>query len=113
MTGITASTLEGIVVADASVATLVAKYSEAKRQAEDAEERVEALKRSLHAKFDAADARKFADEEGEILIARSEVQTPLRVDIPKLQRIAPAVYADVLMPRGKFFRLTLPRLSRR
>lgn len=114
MTGIhTPSALEGIVVADANTATLIARYSEAKRQAEDAKNRAEALRDSIMDQMEAQNARKFSDELGEILVARTEVQTPLAVDIPRLQREYADVFAVVVKPRSKFYRLNLPRLSRR
>lgn len=108
-----ASALEGIVVADANTATLIARYSEAKRQADDAKARVEKLRDSINAQMDAQNARKFADDLGDILIARTEVTTPEAVDIPRLKDRHPEAYADTVKPRSKFYRLNLPRLSRR
>lgn len=113
MTVHTASALEGIVTADAPTAVLVARYAEAKRQAEDAENRVQALRTSLMEKFEAANALKFEDELGEVLIARTEVLTPEAVDISRLKREFPEAYAATAKERRKFFRLTLPRISRR
>lgn len=113
MTEHIASELEGIVAADASTAALVTRYAEAKRAAEDAEDRVKALRASIMEKFEAANALKFSDDLGEIIVARTEVQTPLAVDIPRLQREYPDVFSVVVKPRSKFYRLNLPRLSRR
>lgn len=112
MTVGTASELEGIVAADATTAALVTRYAEAKRAEEDAKDRVTALRDVLMEKFDAANARKFSDELGEVIIARTEVQTPLAVDIPRLQREHPAIFAEVVKPRSKFYRLNLPRIGR-
>jgi hypothetical protein len=113
MTETQASALEGIVVADATAATLIARYSEAKRQAEDAKNRADALRDTILETMTALGARKLSDDLGEILIARTEVQTPLAVDIPRLQREFPDVFGVVVKPRSKFYRLNLPRLSRR
>lgn len=112
MTESIASELEGIVAADANTAALVTRYAEAKRAADEAEARVKALRGSLLEKFDAASASKFSDDLGDVLIARTEVQGPERVDIPMLKRIAPEVYSLVVKPGSKFYRINLPRIRR-
>jgi hypothetical protein len=113
MSEVHSPSLEGIVVADATAATLIARYAEAKRQDEDAKNRADSLRNTIMTTMDALGARKFSDDLGEILIARTEVTTPEAVDIARLKTRHPVAYADTVKPRSKFYRLNLPRLSRR
>lgn len=109
---ITPSELEGIVAADAKVAAKITRYAEAKRAMDEAEARVKSLRADVLADFDTFGASKFTDSLGDVLIARTEVTGPERIDIPMLKRIAPEVYSLVASPGSKFYRINLPRLRR-